>query len=585
MKKILFLALATIIGLAACRKDSETTDVTITDPPGPIEYVKASIGGAVINEAGAPVPNAIVRLAGSETTTDQNGVFRFVNKTVPSKAAYVKVEHPAYFHGSRTIAVSPNSRNTVRIQLLSNADTRFVDATAGGTADYTDYSIGLQAGGVVTASGADYTGQVGVAAKWLDPTDPDFCLQMPGQLRGITTDGQSSGMVSMGMMAVELHDQSGQKLQVKPGREATVRMKVPAALLGSAPATIPLWYFNEEKGTWVEEGQATLNGNFYEGKVAHFTFWNHDYKDPLVEIKFKVVDSDGNLIEGAKVSTQLVSTGQFGYGYTDNNGEILGLVPQNEVLKAEIYAPIQGCTAPILEEQIGPFSSNGTHTFTVNLSSLIIHNISGTLVNCDNAPVTNGYIQMAGSNEVTWTDAQGNFELQASSCTPQPTAQLTGFDIDALKQTLPATFPLDPNGGNISVGTIQACDALQNYLIVSRNGFNVVYPDASARMISDTLTGTFTDVLSIFVMDNQGFGFSATIPGADDIGTYPAQSIYAADNNTPGVQCWQSCSVNFTITEHGGSIGTYVAGSFAGTVDDDNGQPVAVSGSFRLLLQ
>ena len=79
-----------------------------------------------------------------------------------------------------------------------------------------------------------------MAAKWLNPVSTDFVEQMPGRLRGVTADNELSGMVSLGMLAVELKDATGNKLQIRDGQEAALRMKVPAQLLASAPATIPL---------------------------------------------------------------------------------------------------------------------------------------------------------------------------------------------------------------------------------------------------------------------------------------------------------------------------------------------------------
>ncbi len=590
MKRLLFLTMLFLAAIVGCRKDSEFTETTITDPPFPVVYVKSSIGGTVVDEFNRPVADATVHLAGKEFRTDQNGVFLFKNVIVNSKAAYVRVEHPNFFHGSRTLIVSGGTRNTVKIQLLSNQSTQFVNATSGGTADFTDFSVALPAGGIVkAASGADFSGQVGVAMKWLNPTDENFGFQMPGRLQGITTDGSISGMVSMGMLAIELKDGAGQKLQIKPGFEANLRMKVPAALLSKAPATIPLWYFDEEKGYWREDGEAKLDGGFYVGKVKHFSFWNHDYKDPLVEVLFKVVDAAGNPIENALVSTKLLSTGQFGKGFTDNTGQILGLVPKDQLLQAQIFAPFNGCNDPVLEKQIGPYSQNGMETFIINLPNLLTYTITGTLKDCAGNGVLNGYVKIDTSNQVAFVanDGTGNFEIELIRCTPITSVTILGYDMDNIKVSLPQI--VDVSSGTANAGNIEVCDALASYFFYNFEGKSYFNPEPFCFAI-DSIAGGGLDLVKIWV--NDSLFLNLALSNVTGTGTYPASNFYA-EGNWKGDFVNQACGqpqpncISVQITEFNG-MDNYIAGTFAGTVTKFNTQPavqIDVSGSFRGILK
>lgn len=47
----------------------------------------------------------------------------------------------------------------------------------------------------------------------------------------------------------------GKKLQIKSGAVATLTSPIPAETLSSAPATIALWYVDEQTGVWKEEAQ------------------------------------------------------------------------------------------------------------------------------------------------------------------------------------------------------------------------------------------------------------------------------------------------------------------------------------------
>jgi hypothetical protein len=317
MKKINFLILGMLFIWGACRKDTIDKVVTIENPT-PVEYVKTDIGGIVISDEGQPISNAKVIIGNKTTDTNVDGVFQIQNVTVNSHGAYIKVEHPNYFHGSKTINLSVGTRNKVKIRMMSNESTKFIDSNTGGISDYQDYSVTLPANGIVNSDGSDYSGQVGVAAKWLNPTSRTFPELSPGRLTGVRTDGSLSGMVSMGMLAVELKGSNGQKLQIKKGNEAKIRIRVPTNMQSKAPETIPLWYFNEDAGIWVEEGEAKLIDGFYEGYVGHFTFWNCDYPNPLVEVHFKVVDQDGNPIASVPILISITNGGYSASGSTDN---------------------------------------------------------------------------------------------------------------------------------------------------------------------------------------------------------------------------------------------------------------------------
>jgi hypothetical protein len=584
MKKILFLICSLTLVWVSCRKDIDNTDITIVDPI-PTKYVKAVITGQVVNEAGQAVTGAAVHLGDKTVQTDAYGVFYFAEDKVNGNGAYIRVEHPQYFHGSRTIIVLPNTRNTVKIRLLSNVVTKNLNAASGGTAEYGDYSVSLPAGGIKTSTGASYSGSVGVAAKWLNPSANEFVEMMPGRLVGVRTDNSGSGMVSLGMLAVELTDGAGNALNIKEGFEASIRMKVPDNMLSKAPQRIPLWSFNEDSGVWVEEGEANLINGFYEGKVKHFTFWNCDYPNPLVEVDFNVIDQNGNPIEGARVVTILPSTGAYGFGFTDNTGHIVGLVPQNEALEAKVFGPFTSCNIPLLTEAIGPFSQNSTHTFTVSFNGVYDYNISGQLLDCNGAPLSEGYVRVVGFPGFIWADAQGNFQTTVSDCQQLSSLTIIGYDIDNLKSSQPATFTI--NNGMVDAGVINVCDALQEYLVynfppnqkITLTDVSSTYDDTSGSTNPRLIIGGKTTSFSIRISLDQ---FTGT-------GTYQPSTVFV-DGFYMGLVINHYCGgwsnppctgFTLTITEYTG-IGGYVSGVYSGMIfNSATGTDIPVFGSFR----
>jgi len=115
-----------------------------------------------------------------------------------------------------------------------------------------------------------------------------------GVLVGVD-NSDSYSLVSYGMMAVELTNSSGQKLQIETGKTAEIRITVPPSLLPNAPATIPLWSLDESLGVWKKESMASLINNVYIGNVSHFSFWNCDDLFDYVYLTSKIFDSQTKL--------------------------------------------------------------------------------------------------------------------------------------------------------------------------------------------------------------------------------------------------------------------------------------------------
>ena len=143
------------------------------------------------------------------------------------------------------------------------------------------------------------------------PLDPARAPQtMPGEYRA--TGGVR--IESFGAIKVDLQDAQGQRLNLKAGAKAVIRIPL-STRSADTPPTIPLFYFDEQQALWVKEGSATLkkvNGEWvYEGEVSHFTqaTSGHVYftlKDESGQLKCAMFRQQARLLaqplrEGAKV--------------------------------------------------------------------------------------------------------------------------------------------------------------------------------------------------------------------------------------------------------------------------------------------
>lgn len=577
--KIFGLFLLFAVAMSSCRKnidDFVPNEITLPDYS---KMVNADFGGEILDENGNPMPDVAISIENKETTTDENGVFLIRDVEVSERKAYLQAKKSGYFNGSRTMIVQEDKLHFATIQLLEQTIVDNFQTADGGMVEFQGVTLNFPADGIKLKDGGSYSGNVNVAAKYLDPTADATIEQMPGDLRGINEKGEEVVLATFGMMAVELIGDGGEELQVADGLEVEVRTPVPASYQGAAPATIPLWHFDEDQGLWVEEGMATLEGNEYVGKVSHFSFWNHDFPYPLVDIKGQVVDEDGNPIPNIRVKIQVVGEKYYGTGPTNDDGFFCGLIPKDFELELIIYGS-GPCNQTILyQEIIGSFSDNVTLDPVVVVDdpgNAITATVTGRLVDCDGNPVTNGYVR--GVFNGRWfnifpDDTDGTFELSYVFCDLTDDLEIQGYDIGNALQTDLLTFPID---SDIQTGDLKACDQLDEYIEYNLDGddFTIPFPNGFPEgdwTYIDAQLDSFTHI-------------NFLVEGRDMTGTFPivnwqgqSSSLSVNGNYSP-----QNVTVEVTFTAVALMPEEFFIGTFGGDFDDRNGDTHTLSGDFRI---
>ncbi|HEU5166111.1 MAG TPA: carboxypeptidase-like regulatory domain-containing protein [Chitinophagaceae bacterium] len=563
-----FLLFLVVLTNYQCQKNPQDTPQPI-DPLA--EKVTASVKGRVTDENGRPVNNASVVSGGSSTTTDINGFFRFDNIQLAKNAGFVLVEKTGYLKGCRTIFTNAGIINNIEIQLIPKINRGSFSASAGGNiVIQSGSSVNFPAGGIInTSTNSVYTGTVNVIGAYLDPTDPKLSLIMPGNLIGLTTGNEQRLLQTFGMIAVELEGNNGEKLNLANGKSAAITMPIPATLLAGSPATIPLWYFDETKGLWKEEGTATKQGSNYVGTVTHFSFWNCDVPNNFVTLKLTIKDQNGKVASGYRVELRNTQNNSTAYATTDSAGSASGAVPPNVSMEMKVY---NKCNTLVHSQTIGPFNTNtdlGVVTITIPAPATIT--VSGTVKNCSLSAVTNGYVDVIVDASAHRTAiSNGNFSITIERCSNiTSTAQIIATDLQANQQSTSMT--LNVTSGNYSTGNITACgvSVLQfiNFTIAG-SPQNFLPP---ADSIFTYRQGFSTNIQGFCIhCDSVNYQYtsfnidSVTAPGTYSIGSsfivtkgiYPALGSRQYNLQSPGT---------LTITEFG-STGQYIAGSFSGTM-------------------
>ncbi len=574
IQQLFLLILSAGLFFASCQREIKwpeqptgTNETAVNDA----ERVTGGVNGIVINENNQPVAGATVKSGTNTTTTDRYGVFRFRNIQLSKANGTVIVEKNGYFTSYRSFVAVEGRINNVRIKMLPKSNNGSIDAATGGNVTLASGAkVQLPANGVTDAAGNPYTGNVNVAMTWIDPSSADLPFTVMGDLRGVLTNGAERGLSTFGMIGVELTGATGQPLKVAAGKTADLSFPIPASLLSAAPDSIDLWHFDEATARWKQEGKAGKNGNMYNAKVSHFSFWNCDAPFPLVDLCMSFKDGDGSPLNNAQVRIKRLLNGTYGYGRTDSTGNLCGKVPKDENLELQV---LDLCGNPFYTQAIGPFTANATlPVITVTIPAMNMLTITGSITNCANTNVVNGAaaVYIEGGHQYTVPVTNGTFSLTIPRCGSNAlNFSVVGVDYAALQQSAPYTGT--GTSGTVNTGVLQACgiSSLQ-FIEVMIDGTpfalatpadNIYYSDsttAAPYMFSTWITGVrqnsgnTTGAIQFLFRHNQAIASGLPL---DYVTVNDGSGLFASQGFTAG-------EASVTTTAFGGVPGGFVEGNF-----------------------
>lgn len=545
----------------SCQKPFSSDNGSNVQQPNLTIKVSSSVSGFVTDENEAAVMGATVQFGTSTISTDKYGYFEATNVQVTKEAAVVTVSKPGYFKGIKTYIAKEGKAAFFRIKLIPKTNVGTINGSSGGTVALTNgLSITLPAAAVVNAvTNAAYTGNINVAASWINPEANDLNRIMPGDLRGIDKDGAIKLLQTFGMAAVELTGASGELLQITAGKKATLSLSIPASLSAIAPASIPLWYFDEANGLWKEEGSAAKNGNNYTGEVGHFSFWNYDLPGNYVQFDCTLKDGGGNPVPYAHVKISVVGSNNSAWGTTDASGYVAGAVPNNAQLVLEVFA-FYYCGTPVYTQSFTTTTVNvslGVITLSTNLTATL----SGTVTNCSNNPVTNGYVLISQGAFYTRyaVSNTGTFNFSTLLCSNNTQATIIAQDLIALQSSNPLPYTLQY--GNNTIGNLVACGTqIQEYVNYTINGNS--YTFAAPPDNINELGYTATTILLHASASNSYVGIGYTRSGTPPSNIGNLTGFFSSHVND---SLLISTPIQVNITEFG-NIGQHVSGNFSGVM-------------------
>lgn len=425
----------------------------------------------------------------------------------------------------------------------------------------------------------------------LNPTDENMNAQMPGMLYAANEQNEEPMLQTFGMLAVELRGDNGEDLNITEGSSAEIRVPLDASLLADAPSTIPLWYFDEVNGYWIEEGQATLVGNAYVGTVTHFSFWSfcsiiHIEKSIL---SIYVKDENQNPLENLKVSLQIENFNQSS-GYTNEYGVVTGFIPSNQIINMNVFDNFSCEGNAIYSESVGPFSENTSLNITISNNPISIsEEIEGTFDTCNGSTINNGYIFITHSGKVfTSTVQNGNFNTNILRCSENDTFQIEAIDYETYNTTGEINYTF--NTPYTYLGDLSSCNDIQEFIQFTIDGipkiitdnincyFDAQYTaDWSLLLISANWNTTTEECISI----SGGVSYNPPYEGTYDEFYFPTSNN---SNNCQEVSNPNDPDYNILVfVTLIGEVGEYVDLNFNGTYSDSSGNPHSINGVAHIL--
>ncbi len=313
-------ALETASALAACPEDDGSSLIAC---------------GVVQDRAQLPIAGAIVELGSVVTKTAADGSFAIVSSKLgpqvlriraPRTMPLITILTRSVVQGSFTLQplfqqVFPRDRVISLADPLSGA------------------AVQVEPSALVRPNGAGPIGPIEVGLRYINPSRES----MPGADDAIGAGGVPGYLESYGAMYVSAVDTDGVELRLRQGAAARIRMPLPQDRATTAPPNAPLWTFDQQKGTWLQQ-QAPSAAQQVTGKPS--------CQEPRT---LSCNPDDCSAISGQSWSGASTSLGFI-------NVDIEKTTPACTQIVVDASALPPGTTLPICLEFTLPISGGGSQT-------------------------------------------------------------------------------------------------------------------------------------------------------------------------------------------------------------------------------
>lgn len=588
IKYFAWLLASGILLFSACKNINDNPSPPPADPGGiTMESGNAKVTGIIVTGTGAPLPGVQVTANnGTAVSTDNSGSFSIDNAAFTDGRIFVLCKKDGYFNSSKGAIAHDGAVTTVKLTMMSKQDVRSVVSSAGVNTTTNDgFHIQIPENSIVTAAGANYNGTVKMALRYINPASASIADQMPGgDFKAINNEHKDVQLYSYGAVEVELKSAAGENLQLKTGTEATLTVPIAARQRATAPQNIPLWYFDEGKGKWIEDGSAQKQGNQYTGKVKHFTPWNLDVEGPWSIVNGHITSSCDGLAMGGVT----VRIGQ-GSAIADEKGFYEMYVPASQALtgNVSVFADNSVGSGNV---NIAPISAGKTKTVDIQTGCGAVM-LTGRLVQAGDKPIwgTVG-IKTPKGNFTAITGQDGKFTQPV----PASAAILvTGYAHDGEQS---AEIPVNtPATGTKDIGQITVAKVEQKIGTIS---FTLDGGGFTNKVVEITSPYSPVKPEAFYVAANDETGIAKAVNGYSIVIAFPGKSAgkpahatiflaMTAEKRTLTADSGDG-GLTLNITKYG-TVNDVLEGTFSGkfkqlnpTTGEQYGDVTISSGTFKV---
>ena len=571
MKNSIIILLGLFILLSACRKEAPiipptTPKTDFAENFG--DFVARDFLGKIVDENRNPLEDVLITIAGLTVRTDENGFFILKETNVYENFAHIKAEKTGYIAGSRSL-VPTTGLNKIKIMLLQENTIATISSGASSEVNLPNGTKVIFDGAFEDENKNAYSGNIAISLHYLDPADPNLLDKMPGMLYAENDNNEENILESYGMINLEMKGDSGQKLQIANGHTAQIQVPITATQQSIAASTIPLWHFDEDKGYWIEEGSASIQGNKYVGTVSHFSWWNCDANFPTTRLCINIFDNASNPLADIKVELWPNASIYPRVGISNTSGQICGLIPTNQSLTLKAY---DICGNQVYTSNIGPFTTNTTLPNIILPNSIQTSLVTGNFLACNNTPVTNGYVILkSGTRELVYPVTNGSFSISTIVCNSNTSFTLEAIDYTNLQSS--GIIASNFNFPTTNFGTLISCNTVSE--IISYQIDN----NPPKVFLTTINTNTNGAGFSIYGLDanNAQIYLQAN---STTVGTYPFS--WNSGMGIEGIDLGQSNTISFNLTNFG-AVGQYIDVNFSGTYIDNSSVTHTIVGTFHVI--
>lgn len=581
-KPVLILCVVCMAFLASCKKEDILQPEEII-PAGATVTASAIIYVSDIN--GNPLSNAAVHWHSNTGITNAEGVVVFNEKPVKEVRTVIRVEKIGFLSRTQIVPVTSGSRNVYSLQLPPFVSTAsFQAATGASVATPLGGSVVFGAQSIADENGNPYTGTVQVAAAYFSGIADDLKQTGPNNFLGKDAAGNIKFLENMGMIRIELTDGSNAKLNIRPGATAEVHIPIAPQYQATAPASAPLYAFDEEAGAWKEEGKAIKVGQEYVGTVSHFSFWMCPsvYNHYTISAQLECVTSP---LPYTEVSVMNLWGAYLGSVWTSPAGAFSGQIP--ETLTFTLRAA-NTCDEEVFSTPIGPFTSNtNLGTFNVCTGGVNYGRVQGNAVDCSGNPDPQALCRVQTGGLFRWlpNNLSGAFDSYILFCNGEASASVTC--INPGTQQYSSDFVLAISNA-MNFGTASVCNTVVEFAQFTLDGNTYLYNENSVADFAAAIS-IAQNRTELRVSGGQNFNltkFGLNIPGlTSSPGTYSlGGSPFSYSFETTGPN--STSFIQAQITAFSNSPGGIIEGMVPDTsYVDGSGTPHTLTNtSFRFIL-